>query len=83
MVMYTNLIRFSVTYYDQKYTEISERQKYILKMILDISEIKVEWNTCRVSWLIFTSKENRQKQYKLLVQIAILEIFGYLNFCNF
>lgn len=59
MVMYTNLIRFSVTYHDQKYTEISEYQNYIFKMLLDVSEIKIEWNTCRVFCLTSTSKEDR------------------------
>jgi hypothetical protein len=38
--MYTNLMRFSVTYYDQKCTDISEHQNYILKLFLDVSEIK-------------------------------------------
>jgi len=56
--MYTNLIRFSVTYHDQKYTDISEHQNYILKMLVDVSEVKMEWKICRVPCLIFTSKVN-------------------------
>jgi hypothetical protein len=37
MVMFTNLIHFSVMYHDQKHTDTSGHQNYILKMLLDIS----------------------------------------------
>jgi len=43
--MYTVLIRFSVKLHDQKYTDVSEYQSNTLKILLDISEVKMEWNT--------------------------------------